>query len=76
MSASPFEADVIDIILKNNLELVDNTYIILNVIDGKRGGSIKPVCLGEINSFQTHQDSKCSMSDSSVTSELQSDRTL
>ncbi|AJD80735.1 late expression factor 10 [Pseudoplusia includens SNPV IE] len=75
MSAPSFETDVVDIILKNNLELVDDTYIILNVVDSKRG-SIKPVCLGEIDSFKTHQDTKCSMSDSSVTSELQSDRTL
>ncbi|AIE47776.1 lef10 [Peridroma alphabaculovirus] len=75
MSASSLATDVVANILKNNLELVDSSYLVLNVVDHE-SGAIQPVCLGEIDSFQADQVAKCSMSDSSVTSELPSDQTL
>jgi Baculovirus late expression factor 10 (LEF-10) len=76
MSSGPTESDVLTIILQNNLELVDNTYIVLNVVDNKSGGAIKPMCLGEINAFQTGQTHEKSMSNSSSASELPSDETI
>jgi hypothetical protein len=75
MSDSSVAVDVVVNILKQNLELVDNSYIILNVVD-HASGALKPVCLGEIGSFQTDQTTKYAVSDSSVASELQSDQTL
>ncbi|AXU41702.1 LEF-10 [Spodoptera eridania nucleopolyhedrovirus] len=75
MSSASIANDVLNAILKENLELVDDSYIILNVVDYE-SGSVKPVCIGEIDSFQTDQDNKYSMSNSSVSSELQSDQTL
>ncbi|ACF05332.1 LEF-10 [Adoxophyes orana nucleopolyhedrovirus] len=71
MSVDKSEVDVLDIILKNNLEIIDNTYLILNVIN-KSSGSIQPMCLGEIGSFQTAQAAGDSMSVSSSTGELPS----
>ncbi|AKC91718.1 lef10 [Lambdina fiscellaria nucleopolyhedrovirus] len=74
--------DILSVILNKNLELIDNTYIILYVVDGADGAradgnprhKIQPMCLGEIGSFQTDQTPKNqSMSASSAASELQSD---
>ncbi|QNV47899.1 late expression factor 10 [Alphabaculovirus altersperidaniae] len=75
MSSDSIANDVLNAILKDNLELVDNSYIILNVVDYE-SGAVKPVCIGEIDSFQTAQSDKYTVSDSSVSSELQSDQTL
>ncbi|QEI03595.1 LEF-10 [Rachiplusia nu nucleopolyhedrovirus] len=74
MSALSLDTDVVEIILNNNLQLIDNTYIVLNVLDKR--GSIKPMCIGEIGSFQTHQNTQDTVSDTSTSSELQSDQTL
>ncbi len=74
MSGSLPDTDVVEIILKNNLQLVDNTYIVLNVLD--ECNTFKPMCIGEIGSFQTHQSAQDPVSDTSITSELQSDQTL
>ncbi|AAF33635.1 Late expression factor 10 lef-10 [Spodoptera exigua multiple nucleopolyhedrovirus] len=77
MSSVSIANDVLNAILSDNLELIDDSYIILNVVDHESsGGTIKPVCIGEINSFQTNQSDKYPVSDSSVSSELQSDQTL
>jgi hypothetical protein len=75
MSSASIANDVLNAILKENLELVDDSYIILNVVDYE-SDSVKPVCIGEIDSFQTDQNNKYPMSNSSVSSELQSDQTL
>ncbi|AUV65380.1 LEF-10 [Alphabaculovirus myunipunctae] len=74
-SCSSIATNVIKSILENNLDLIDNSYLILNVVDNE-SGAIKSVCLGEIGSFQTDQTAKYAVSDSSVASELQSDETL
>ncbi|QEI03550.1 LEF-10 [Spodoptera cosmioides nucleopolyhedrovirus] len=76
MSSASIANDVLNAILKDNLELVDDSYIILNVVDHESSGAVKPVCIGEINSFQTDQNNKYPVSNSSVSSELQSDQTL
>lgn len=111
---------VLSIILKNNLDLLDNKYLILSVIDddndhdhddnytnnnsdcnlnknveyddqklntqvkaSKRKrqynessncAKIQSMCIGEIDSFQTPENTKNSVSNSSVTSELSSDQ--
>ncbi|QAT90392.1 LEF-10 [Spodoptera exempta nucleopolyhedrovirus] len=75
MSSVSIADDVIKSILKDNLELVNDTYIILNVVEHE-SGSIKPVCIGEIGSFQTDQNNNYAVSNSSTTSELQSDQTI
>ncbi|ABM45816.1 late expression factor 10 [Spodoptera frugiperda multiple nucleopolyhedrovirus] len=75
MSSVSIADDVLNAILKDNLELIDNTYIILNVVEYE-SNSIKPVCIGEINSFQNVEADKYPVSNSSITSELQSDQTL
>ncbi|AFL64975.1 lef-10 [Mamestra brassicae multiple nucleopolyhedrovirus] len=75
MSEVSATTDVVANILKHNLELIDNSYIILNVVD-QTCGALKPVCLGEINSFQTNKTTGYPVSDTSVASELQSDQTL
>lgn len=62
-------------ILRDNLELVNDTYIILNVIEHESNAT-KPVCIGEIGSFQADQNNKYAVSNSSTTSELQSDQTI
>ncbi|ACI28824.1 agip123 [Agrotis ipsilon multiple nucleopolyhedrovirus] len=67
--------DVLNAILKNNLELIDSSYLVLNVVDHE-SGALKPVCLGEIGAFQAAQADKYPVSNSSVSSELQSDQTL
>ncbi|AGR56795.1 lef10 [Hemileuca sp. nucleopolyhedrovirus] len=73
MSSTSNDSDVIcDIILKNNLELIDNTYIILNVVDNE-SRQVQTMCIGEIDSFQTYQEKKDSLSTASVTSELSTD---
>ncbi|AAZ38280.1 LEF-10 [Agrotis segetum nucleopolyhedrovirus A] len=74
-SPSIVAGDVVNDILRGNLELVDNSYIVLNVVEHE-SGTIKPVCLGEIGALQTDQADKHPMSNSSVSSELQSDQTL
>lgn len=83
MSTAPssITSKVLNDILQDNLELVDNSYIVLNVVNHE-SGAIKPVCLGEIGAFQTvgafqtDQTIKYPVSNSSVSSELQSDQTL
>ncbi|ADB84388.1 late expression factor 10 [Apocheima cinerarium nucleopolyhedrovirus] len=78
MSLPPSDTDaIVDIILKNNLELKDNTYITLYVVDSQQQqpSQIQTMCLGEIDTFQTYQEIKNSMLSSSVTSELQSEQT-
>ncbi|QHB21691.1 orf32 [Artaxa digramma nucleopolyhedrovirus] len=76
-SLSVGEDNVLDIILKNNISLIDNTYIVLNVVDKtqqQQRGQIQTVCIGKINSIQTAKESgKIDVSVSSVTSELPSD---
>ncbi|AIG63225.2 LEF-10 [Helicoverpa armigera SNPV] len=71
MSESLDKPDVLSLILKDNLTIVQDTYIILNVID--KHGAPKSMCIGEIDTLQTDSISKDTMSDSSVTSELSSD---
>ncbi|AAR28827.1 lef-10 [Leucania separata nucleopolyhedrovirus] len=70
--SSPFEPeDVTSVILKNNLQLLDNTYIILHVVDDDR--KVQTMCIGEIGFVQTDHVPEESVSSSSVTSELSSD---
>ncbi|AKN80636.1 Late expression factor 10 [Perigonia lusca single nucleopolyhedrovirus] len=77
MSSSLCDTDVLDIILKHNLELINDTYIILNVVANNNSSScIQPMCIGQIDSFKEHQTDKNSMSTSSVSSELPSDQTI
>nr|QYF10611.1 late expression factor 10 [Buzura suppressaria nucleopolyhedrovirus] len=70
--ASNDENSVFDMITKNNLELLNGTYLMLNVVD-KECGQIQTMCIGKIDSFQTHQEIKNDVSTSSVTSELSND---
>ncbi|ABI35722.1 late expression factor 10 [Ectropis obliqua nucleopolyhedrovirus] len=73
MSARVDDEAILQIILKNNLDLVDNTYLMLNVVDEKCG-QIQAMCIGKIDSFQTVEKApENSVSISSATSELQSD---
>ncbi|AXU41495.1 LEF-10 [Alphabaculovirus altermyunipunctae] len=70
--SSPFEPeDVISVILNNNLQLIDNTYIILYVVDND--SAIQTMCIGEVGFVQADHVSQDSVSSSSVTSELSSD---
>nr|ANS70939.1 late expression factor 10 [Lymantria dispar multiple nucleopolyhedrovirus] len=76
MSTPSSESDVavLNSILDKNLELLNNTYIILHVVD-KEHSERKRVCIGEIVSFQDPLDSQASVSLSSASSELPSDQT-
>ncbi|ARJ36573.1 LEF-10 [Urbanus proteus nucleopolyhedrovirus] len=63
---------VIDIILKNNLDILNDTYIVLNVLK-KESGGFKPMCIGEISAFKTFDfETEKSMSNSFTSSELSS----
>ncbi|UZE89770.1 LEF-10 [Parapoynx stagnalis nucleopolyhedrovirus] len=64
--------EIVDLILKDNLYLIDNNYIILNVVE-KEISEIRSMCLGEIDSIQTHARAHAhAMLDASSSSELQS----
>ncbi|ABL75991.1 late expression factor-10 [Maruca vitrata nucleopolyhedrovirus] len=66
------DVDLINCILKDNLFLIDNNYIILNVFDQEKD-QIRSMCLGEIDTFQTDATAEANaMLDTSSTSELQS----
>ncbi|AVA31180.1 lef10 [Oxyplax ochracea nucleopolyhedrovirus] len=70
---SSVDTELIESILKNNLFLIDNQYILLNVTNQKTS-EIETLCLGEINSIQTNTNAQTNaMLDSSSSSELQSD---
>ncbi|ACO53488.1 unknown [Euproctis pseudoconspersa nucleopolyhedrovirus] len=75
MSSPPTKEDaVLDIILKNNLTLIDNTYIVIHVVAENQREPIKTMCIGEINALQTAKNvGKTNVSFSSVSSELPSD---
>ncbi|AGE89899.1 LEF-10 [Spodoptera littoralis nucleopolyhedrovirus] len=82
MSTPSASEDVLSAILENNLELVNNTYIILHVFDDndKSGDDdddkIQPMCIGEIGFVQTDHIQEESVSYSSSTSELSSDQNI
>ncbi|AAL01733.1 late expression factor 10 [Spodoptera litura nucleopolyhedrovirus] len=84
MSTPSTSEDVLSAILENNLELVNNTYIILHVFDeepGNVGGDddhnkIQPMCIGEIGFVQTDHIQEESVSYSSASSELSSDQNI
>lgn len=66
------DVNLINCVLKDNLFLIDNNYIILNVFD-QETDQVRPLCLGEINALQTDAAAKAdAMLDTSSTSELQS----
>ncbi|AKN81058.1 Late expression factor 10 [Lonomia obliqua multiple nucleopolyhedrovirus] len=66
------DANVLDLILKDNLILFENNYIIINVFD-EETDQVKSVCLGEIGAIQTDACSQTdAMLDASSSSELQS----
>ncbi|AGA16205.1 lef-10 protein [Thysanoplusia orichalcea nucleopolyhedrovirus] len=69
---SATDVALISCVLKDNLFLLDNNYIILNVFD-QEADQIRSVCLGEIDSLQTDAAAEAdAMLDASSTSELQS----
>jgi hypothetical protein len=66
------DKDIVNLILKDNLYLIENNYIILNVFE-KETSEIRSMCLGEIGAIQTGAGSDThAMLDASSTSELQS----
>lgn len=59
------EDDITDIIIKDNVRVVEEKYLIFYVIDVD--GAIRPTCYGTIESLPTGQNAQERMSVSSTT---------
>ncbi|ABI13838.1 late expression factor 10 [Anticarsia gemmatalis nucleopolyhedrovirus] len=71
---SAADVDLIAYVLRDNLFLVNNNYIICNVFD-QGSDRVEPVCLGEIGAVQAHTPDQDAMLDTSSTSDVPSSTT-
>ncbi|AAK85612.1 LEF-10 [Epiphyas postvittana nucleopolyhedrovirus] len=68
---STADADLITCVLRHNLFLLNNNYIMCNVFD-QATDRVEPVCLGEINAIQADTCDQNAMLDASSASDVQS----
>ncbi|QBC76076.1 lef10 [Neophasia sp. alphabaculovirus] len=68
------DVDLIACVLRDNLFLLNNNYIICNVFD-QASDCVEPVCLGEIGAVQAHTLDQNAMLDASSASDVPSSTT-